>query len=90
MIKDYITRLKEKPSLQGRLVTNSTGQHIYFSPIVIRNRLCLNCHGKPKANIKSKTMKAIEKHYPNDEATGFELNELRGMWRVELKKKSNQ
>lgn len=37
--------------------------------------LCLVCHGQ---NIAPNVKKALAKHYPNDEATGYQLGEVRG------------
>jgi ribosomal protein S8 len=37
--------------------------------------VCLNCHGE---NIQPAVMRALEKHYPNDVATGYQLGDIRG------------
>jgi mono/diheme cytochrome c family protein len=52
-------------------------------PIVTKG-LCLSCHGS-EVNGKLKTR--INELYPADEATGYEENELRGLWVVEMDKK---
>jgi len=36
-------------------------------------------------DIMEGTVAKIAEHYPNDKATGFNLGELRGMWKLEFK-----
>jgi hypothetical protein len=63
----------------------SVGKHVkangtrYYKPIKIK-ALCLNCHGDPKKNINPKTFAKIKELYPNDQATGYKLGDLRGLW----------
>jgi len=56
----------------------------FFAPIVLANPLCLKCHGEPGKDIDAETLSALRKLYPRDEATGFTLGELRGLWRVDF------
>ncbi|MEX0996903.1 MAG: DUF3365 domain-containing protein [Flavobacteriaceae bacterium] len=52
----------------------------FYYPIVT-NSMCLQCHGKPdKMDIN--VMKQIKLLYPNDLATGYEENEVRGIWSI--------
>ncbi len=37
--------------------------------------LCLNCHGQ---NITPEVKQVLNKYYPNDKATGYELGQIRG------------
>lgn len=55
-------------------------QNTFYKPIKIQP-LCLNCHGK---NISKQTQSALEEVYPKDKATGYDLNNLRGMWVVKF------
>jgi hypothetical protein len=67
------------------LATNViVGQATFFAPIVLNNELCLNCHGVPGQDIQPETLAVIRELYPQDEATGFRLGELRGAWRVDM------
>ena len=48
-------------------------------PIVIE-AVCLTCHGEP-SSIAPEVRDAIEKNYPEDRATGYQLGDLRGaLW----------
>ena len=48
--------------------------------------MCLQCHGNPESDIAPETLSAIERFYPEDLATGYGENELRGIWVVEMAK----
>lgn len=60
------------------------GQATFFAPIVIANELCLKCHGEPGKDISAENLAVIKQHYPQDEATGFQLGQLRGAWRIDF------
>jgi hypothetical protein len=52
----------------------------FYYPIVT-NSMCLQCHGKP-GRIDVDVLKQIKWLYPNDLATGYEENEVRGIWSI--------
>jgi hypothetical protein len=56
---------------------------IGYYPIVT-NALCLQCHGNFENDIDAKTKTAIHQNYPHDLATGYSINELRGIWVIEF------
>jgi ketosteroid isomerase-like protein len=60
------------------------GAALYFAPIILNNPLCLRCHGTPGRDIQPDDLALIRKLYPGDRATGFALNDLRGLWRVDF------
>lgn len=72
-----------KPALP-KVHTNELGGATFFAPIVLNNPLCLSCHGRPGQDIKPPDLALLQKLYPNDEATGFTIGELRGLWRVDF------
>jgi hypothetical protein len=53
-------------------------------PITVSQPLCLQCHGSER-EIAAATRKAILDIYPNDKATGYALNDLRGIWRITVR-----
>lgn len=55
---------------------------VYYSAIGIGKELCLNCHGKIGEDIKEEHLELIRERYPEGKATGYEMGDLRGMWRV--------
>ena len=82
----YITKTKlkiknqEKPTPQLQKIENKT---VGYYPI-ITNDLCLKCHGNPNKEIDNKTYQMIAQKYPEDKAIGYALNELRGIWVIEM------
>ncbi len=48
---------------------------------------CLVCHGTPGTQIANETLAIIKERYPNDLATGYKSDELRGIWVIEMDKK---
>lgn len=65
-----------------QVVVNADGSRSFLAPIVLGNPLCLQCHGDPQKDIAPETLAAIQGRYPGDQATGFKLGDLRGLWRV--------
>ena len=65
--------------------TNASGTISFFAPIVINNPLCLNCHGERNTEVKPETLEVLARLYPKDEAVGFKLNDLRGLWRIDFR-----
>lgn len=66
--------------------TTATGNEVFYAPIVINNPLCLRCHGDTREEIATDTLAVIRQRYPKDRATGFKLNDVRGLWRIEFPK----
>jgi|APTNR8051073442_1049403.scaffolds.fasta_scaffold40926_1 hypothetical protein len=56
----------------------------FYAPIYVANSLCLNCHGAVNTEIKPTVSQAIAAKYPNDQATGFKLNDFRGLLKIEF------
>jgi hypothetical protein len=74
--------LAKKEAPKAQIITNADGSRTFLAPIVLGIPLCLQCHGTPNQDIAPETFAAIQKLYPNDKATGFELGDLRGLWRI--------
>lgn len=80
-IKQYINKLEAGDDLQP--ITYANEDRITFhAPITITNVLCLNCHGQPNKDIAEEHLATIQELYPNDQATGFSMGDLRGVWTV--------
>lgn len=56
----------------------------FYKPIKLSMSTCLQCHGSD-SDLAPGIKEKLNEVYPDDQATGFKLNELRGMWKVELK-----
>ena len=74
---------KIKPQVQ-----EMGGRMVGYYPIVT-NKMCLQCHGEPMAQIRPETLEKLNFLYPKDMAKGYAENQLRGIWVVEMDKKLN-
>lgn len=80
-IQAYINQLQENGELKP-FVYRHRGQILFHAPIRIASDLCLNCHGSPGTDIAKTDLEVIGDLYPEDQATGFEAGELRGIWSI--------
>lgn len=71
--------LKDESERAPRVVSLANSREGYAEPIVIKP-LCLACHGE---NLAPDVATQIKTMYPQDEATGFKIDELRGVYWVE-------
>ncbi len=85
---DYIRAMKEQLS-KGKqpspVIKEVNGKMVGYYPI-ITNKMCLQCHGSPVKDIKPGTLERIKELYPQDKATGYSANQLRGIWVIEMNK----
>jgi len=68
------------------LVQEIDGKMVGYYPI-LTNDMCMQCHGNTTTQIQPETFDKIKDLYPNDKATGYSSNELRGIWVIEMDKK---
>lgn len=87
VLKEFTEALAATPTNPPPpMVTNLTdGTATFFAPIVLNNELCLKCHGEAGRDILPENVAVIRRLYPQDEATGFRLGELRGAWRIDFR-----
>jgi len=67
--------------------THNSDDFLFTKPITINNPMCLQCHGEPDKELSLKTQEVIKKLYPEDRATNYKMNQLRGMWSIKLSRK---
>jgi len=58
----------------------------YYKPITVGMPTCLKCHGGAE-DIAEGTRAVLAEMYPQDRATGYQLGDLRGMWKIGLRPK---
>ncbi|MGE0636207.1 MAG: DUF3365 domain-containing protein [Bacteroidia bacterium] len=84
----FITKLKtllangEKPVAE----THETADKVIGYYAIETNKMCLQCHGVKDKDINAATLSKINSLYPDDKATGYAENQIRGIWVVEMKK----
>ena len=76
VITTYKAMLAAGKMPQGLLKDNH-----YYAPIVT-NAMCLQCHGTPGKELDEKTHQKIKSLYPEDKATGYGVDELRGIFSI--------
>lgn len=85
VMEEFKAALVNGTSAQPKIIERESG-YAFFAPILIQSPLCLKCHGALETEIAPEDFIVINMLYPNDKATGFQLNELRGMWRIDFPK----
>lgn len=86
-IEKFKTDLSNKVELKP-IVDEVEGEVKFYYPITT-NTMCLQCHGAPNAELQSETYKALKKLYPSDQATGYDVDQVRGIWSISFNKTKN-
>lgn len=81
---DSIAWAKVKSEKTDFIEENKSGEVYYYKSILIAMPTCIKCHGN-KTDITESTQKMIAQKYPNDKAIGYQMGDLRGMWKIKLK-----
>jgi len=85
----YINELKEALANGEQLkpkVTEIDGRMVGYYAIET-NQMCMQCHGSKDKDILPETFTNIKSKYPDDKATGYSPNQVRGIWVVSMDKK---
>ena len=79
----YIAEFKKDASENEKStpVVISKGDKVHFYYPILTNTMCLQCHGKTD-EIKPEVAMKIKSLYPDDLATGYSENEVRGIWSI--------
>lgn len=80
-IQQYLQQIRDGSELKPLVYKDPAGIS-FHAPIRIPGELCLNCHGNPGTEITEESMAIIQQNYPADQATGFALGDLRGIWSI--------
>ncbi|MFK7811585.1 MAG: DUF3365 domain-containing protein [Maribacter sp.] len=65
------------------------GEVNFYYPITT-NTMCLQCHGKPNAQVKTETLSMLKNLYPTDKAIGYDVNEVRGIWAINFEENKQE
>ncbi len=66
------------------LILQESGNVYYYKPIPLGMPTCLSCHGNTTTDIAPENLQVIQSKYPTDKATGYQLGELRGLWKIKM------
>lgn len=84
-LSQYQIAFEEGKPLES-VIYNFDDRLEYYQPILLSMEACLKCHGTPGTHIDDATMEMIQLNYPEDLATGFKLNDIRGAWKITFMK----
>jgi len=84
VLKSFEAQLASNINPPPPIVTNLKAGHASFFAPIIMNRMCLQCHGSLGQDIRAENHAIIQRLYPEDQATGFAVGQLRGMWRIDF------
>ncbi|NJN26733.1 MAG: DUF3365 domain-containing protein [Cyclobacteriaceae bacterium] len=87
LLEAYSYQWKDSIALKANVQALDEHRYLFTKPILIDNALCLTCHGTLHNGLKEETLEFIKTKYPDDEATGYSLGDLRGMWSIVIDKK---
>lgn len=73
----------EKSNASDTIIQTSK-KLVYYKRINLALPACLKCHGNTKSDINAATRDKLSELYPNDLATGYKLNDFRGLWKIEF------
>ncbi len=84
MDQDLFNSFKENPKLADSFLAEGNN-YVFYKRINMGMPTCIQCHGNPK-DIEPKTLEKIQFLYADDQATSYELNDFRGMWKISVPK----
>jgi hypothetical protein len=87
LLEAYQYQWKDSISLKANVQQIDGERYLFTEAILVDNALCLTCHGKPDNGMLQETSDFIKTKYPEDQATGYALGDLRGMWSITFSKK---
>jgi hypothetical protein len=85
IIEDYSRDMSKGNTPEVKIILDDDKAH-YFKPIILSAELCLKCHGQPGSDVLDENYKIIKELYPDDNATGHKLGDLRGIWSISFDK----
>lgn len=80
----YLENFKKQVAAGGEVkpITVQMGNETQFYYPITTNSMCLKCHGTPGKELETLTLSKIMELYPTDKATGYNENEVRGIWSI--------
>jgi len=81
-LETFATAIDAKQPPKPQVIAAENGAKVFHAPILLASPLCLQCHGNPERDIAPATLEALRKAYPEDQATGYTVGQLRGLWSV--------
>lgn len=83
-IRNAKAAISKGDAVKPKITSNASSYTGYYP--ILTNKMCLQCHGKVGSDIATNVSEKIKALYPSDRATGYGVDQLRGIWVVELEK----
>lgn len=80
MINTFSRLISESQAIKPISKISDDRVHVYYP--ITTNNMCLQCHGDPGEDIAPQVYEKLKRQYPEDQATGYDVNQLRGVWHV--------
>ena len=80
MLNYFSASLAKQPATPAIQATSVDAAPFRYMQTIKTGQLCLACHG---SNVSADVQAALAERYPQDEATGFTLGELRGAFSLQ-------
>lgn len=88
LLEAYEFQWKDSIPLNDNVQRLNDDRYLFTKPIFVDNALCLACHGTSDNGLLKETDDFIKSEYPEDQATGYEIGDLRGMWSITIPRKT--
>jgi hypothetical protein len=79
-ISHFELTVREGGMPTGHVERGPDGRLRYYRPLLV-NAMCVQCHG-PADGLAPEVVRALQSRYPDDQATGYAENDVRGVIRV--------
>lgn len=80
---DRQNRQKKLESEHYEIVSENGRDYLRYMKPVVAGKMCLNCHGQPD-EIMPRVRAILQRHYPDDKATGYHEGDVRGAISVKI------
>lgn len=87
LLEAYAYQWKDSISLNTNVQVLEGNKYLFTKPIFVDNALCLACHGTYENGLLKESDDFIKSKYPKDQATGYQIGDLRGIWSITISKK---
>ncbi len=87
MLEAYQYAVEQNQPMEADIQLSDDREYVLYSkPITIQNGICLSCHGTLGEQITPDVAAKIDELYPNDNAKGHAMGDLRGIWSIKIPK----
>ncbi|MCB9284843.1 MAG: DUF3365 domain-containing protein [Lewinellaceae bacterium] len=89
VLEQYARQKEAGKELQPLVEAIDPNTVAYYQPIFVQP-MCLNCHGVEGETLTEDNYTIIKYMYPKDEATGYKIDDLRGIWSLTMPRESTE